>query len=133
MRIIHDFKYKRPGTLDEALALLAEYGEKASPIAGGTDLEVAPHADVVHPGSEPRSPGVVGRVGGAGGGWEQRPGERDPCRGRRAASRDGRRRLAAEPGDQQGGETHQRDGDGGPAHAPLYRGGRAMVRVCYGP
>jgi carbon-monoxide dehydrogenase medium subunit len=40
MRILHEFDYRRPGSLDEALALLAEYGEKASPIAGGTDLVV---------------------------------------------------------------------------------------------
>ena len=40
MRILHDFDYRRPGTVEEALALLAEYGEKASPIAGGTDLVV---------------------------------------------------------------------------------------------
>ena len=40
MRILNDFDYRRPGTLDEALALLAEYGDKASPIAGGTDLVV---------------------------------------------------------------------------------------------
>jgi carbon-monoxide dehydrogenase medium subunit len=40
MRILHEFDYRRPGTLEEALALLAEYGDKASPIAGGTDLVV---------------------------------------------------------------------------------------------
>ncbi len=32
------FRYHRPGTVDEALALLAEFGSDAMPIAGGTDL-----------------------------------------------------------------------------------------------
>jgi CO/xanthine dehydrogenase FAD-binding subunit len=40
MLILHDFDYRRPRTLDDALALLAEYGERASPLAGGTDLVV---------------------------------------------------------------------------------------------
>ncbi len=38
--ILHDFDYERPGTLEEALALLDEYGDRASPLAGGTDLVV---------------------------------------------------------------------------------------------
>lgn len=38
--ILHEFEYHRPRTLDEALSLLAGYGEKASPVAGGTDLLV---------------------------------------------------------------------------------------------
>ena len=32
------FRYHRPGSLDEAVELLAEHGEDARPIAGGTDL-----------------------------------------------------------------------------------------------
>ena len=32
------FRYHRPGTVDEAVALLAEFGSDAMPIAGGTDL-----------------------------------------------------------------------------------------------
>jgi CO/xanthine dehydrogenase FAD-binding subunit len=38
--ILHDFDYQRPGTLREALAILEEYGARASPLAGGTDLVV---------------------------------------------------------------------------------------------
>ncbi len=41
MRILHGFDYQRPGSLEEALALLERYGDKARPIAGGTDLVVA--------------------------------------------------------------------------------------------
>jgi len=40
MLILNDFDYRRPRTMDEVLALLAEYGERASPLAGGTDLVV---------------------------------------------------------------------------------------------
>jgi len=40
MRILHDFKYKRPPNLDEALDLMSRYKDKARPIAGGTDLVV---------------------------------------------------------------------------------------------
>jgi 4-hydroxybenzoyl-CoA reductase subunit beta len=35
---LHPYEYHRPGRLDEALDLLAEHGEDAMPIAGGTDL-----------------------------------------------------------------------------------------------
>ncbi|MFH1018636.1 MAG: xanthine dehydrogenase family protein subunit M [Pseudomonadota bacterium] len=38
MPLIRDFEYHRPATLPEALALLARFGEKAAPLAGGTDL-----------------------------------------------------------------------------------------------
>ena len=38
MPITHDFKYLRPTSLDEALKTLAEYGESARILAGGTDL-----------------------------------------------------------------------------------------------
>lgn len=35
---LHPYRYHRPGSIEEALALLAEHGEDAMPIAGGTDL-----------------------------------------------------------------------------------------------
>jgi len=40
MRILHEFSYERPRTIDEALALLAKHGGSLSPLAGGTDLVV---------------------------------------------------------------------------------------------
>lgn len=40
MRILHDFKYERPSSLDAALTLMDRYGDKARPIAGGTDLVI---------------------------------------------------------------------------------------------
>jgi CO/xanthine dehydrogenase FAD-binding subunit len=40
MRILHEFAYERPRTIDEALALLAKHGGRLSPLAGGTDLVV---------------------------------------------------------------------------------------------
>lgn len=40
MKIIDDFKYERPSSRREALELLEQCGEKASPLAGGTDLVV---------------------------------------------------------------------------------------------
>jgi carbon-monoxide dehydrogenase medium subunit len=40
MRILHDFEYKRPANLQAALMLMKEYGERARPIAGGTDLVI---------------------------------------------------------------------------------------------
>ena len=40
MPIAHEFDYTKVKTLDEALTLLAEYGDKAKIIAGGTDLSV---------------------------------------------------------------------------------------------
>ena len=38
--LVNGFAYAEPGTLDEALALLAEHGDAASVLAGGTDLLV---------------------------------------------------------------------------------------------
>lgn len=38
MAIAHEFEYFKPGTLDEALAILGRFGGKASLLAGGTDL-----------------------------------------------------------------------------------------------
>lgn len=35
---LHPFRYHRPATVDEAVALLDEHGPDAMPIAGGTDL-----------------------------------------------------------------------------------------------
>jgi carbon-monoxide dehydrogenase medium subunit len=40
MRILHDFEYERPRNLDEALDMMSRYGDKARPIAGGTDLVI---------------------------------------------------------------------------------------------
>jgi len=40
MRILHDFEYERPPTLEAALSLLATHGDKACPLAGGTDLVI---------------------------------------------------------------------------------------------
>jgi len=40
MRILHPFRYERPKSLDEALAILEKHGAKAAPLAGGTDLIV---------------------------------------------------------------------------------------------
>ncbi len=37
---IHDFEYAKPKTLAETLSLLAQYGNKARVLAGGTDLAV---------------------------------------------------------------------------------------------
>lgn len=33
-----DFEYHTPGTLEEACVLLAEFGENATVLAGGTDV-----------------------------------------------------------------------------------------------
>jgi carbon-monoxide dehydrogenase medium subunit len=38
MPVAQEFQYIKPKTLNEALGLLAEYGEKARVLAGGTDL-----------------------------------------------------------------------------------------------
>ena len=38
MPVAHEFDYIKPKTLDEALSLLAQYGDKARVLAGGTDL-----------------------------------------------------------------------------------------------
>ena len=35
---LHPFRYHRPRTIEEAVSLLAEFGDDAMPIAGGTDL-----------------------------------------------------------------------------------------------
>lgn len=35
---LHPFRYHRPGTVDEAVSLLAALGDEAMPMAGGTDL-----------------------------------------------------------------------------------------------
>ena len=41
------FALHRPETVDEALALLAEYGDDATPYAGGTEILIAMKARVV--------------------------------------------------------------------------------------
>jgi len=38
LKAIQEFEYHAPKTVDEALKLLAEYGETAKIMAGGTDL-----------------------------------------------------------------------------------------------
>jgi CO/xanthine dehydrogenase FAD-binding subunit len=40
MPITHEFKYQKPLTVNKVLKLLAEYGDKARVLAGGTDLVV---------------------------------------------------------------------------------------------
>jgi CO/xanthine dehydrogenase FAD-binding subunit len=40
MRILHDFEYERPPDLHAALELLSRYGDRARPIAGGTDVVI---------------------------------------------------------------------------------------------
>jgi carbon-monoxide dehydrogenase medium subunit len=49
MAVAHDFEYYSPKGFDEALKLLAKYGEKAMLLAGGTDLAVYIKEGVVHP------------------------------------------------------------------------------------
>jgi carbon-monoxide dehydrogenase medium subunit len=49
MTITHDFAYHRPGTLAEAVALLADGGEGTRVLAGGTDLVPWLRDDAVHP------------------------------------------------------------------------------------
>jgi xanthine dehydrogenase iron-sulfur cluster and FAD-binding subunit A len=50
--LVNGFDYAEPTTLDEALAVLAEHGDAASVLAGGTDL-------LVQMKMERRAPGVV--------------------------------------------------------------------------
>ncbi len=38
--IIHEFKYERPSSIEDALALLSEHGKGARPLAGGTDVVI---------------------------------------------------------------------------------------------
>jgi len=40
MAIVHEFKYFKPSSIDEAIGLLNEYGSKARILSGGTDLIV---------------------------------------------------------------------------------------------
>lgn len=40
MAIVHEFKYFKPSSIDEAIELLSEYGAKARVLNGGTDLVV---------------------------------------------------------------------------------------------
>lgn len=40
MALAHEFEYRRPKSLDEALRLLADYRDRAKVLAGGTDLIV---------------------------------------------------------------------------------------------
>jgi CO/xanthine dehydrogenase FAD-binding subunit len=47
--MLNAFAYRRPADLDRALALFAEHGRKARPLAGGTDLIVEMRAGVSAP------------------------------------------------------------------------------------
>jgi CO/xanthine dehydrogenase FAD-binding subunit len=49
MTITRSFTYVKPGSLPEALALLAEHGRGAAVLAGGTDLVSWMHDDLVSP------------------------------------------------------------------------------------
>jgi carbon-monoxide dehydrogenase medium subunit len=40
MRILHEFEYERPSSLEAALELMSRYRDRARPIAGGTDLVI---------------------------------------------------------------------------------------------
>jgi len=46
---MQDFKYCRPNTVSEAVALLAEHGEGARILAGGTDLVIALRTEEIRP------------------------------------------------------------------------------------
>ncbi|MCP4606083.1 MAG: xanthine dehydrogenase family protein subunit M [Proteobacteria bacterium] len=49
MKILRDFEYQRPRNLEDALVLLEKYGDKARPLAGGTDLIVGmKHRSILH-------------------------------------------------------------------------------------
>ncbi len=47
--LVHEFVYLEPRTLEAALALLARYGRRARPLAGGTDLLVQLKMERLHP------------------------------------------------------------------------------------
>ena len=42
---MHPFAYEAPGTIDEAVAVLDKHGDRARPIAGGTDVLVQARAN----------------------------------------------------------------------------------------
>ena len=47
--LIHEFDYREPATLDEAVALLSEHGARAKLLAGGTDLLVQMKIERIKP------------------------------------------------------------------------------------
>jgi xanthine dehydrogenase iron-sulfur cluster and FAD-binding subunit A len=47
--LVHEFDYREPATLDEAVALLNQYGRSARALAGGTDLLVQMKMERVKP------------------------------------------------------------------------------------
>jgi len=49
MPISHEFDYKKPATIEEAVEILAQYGDKAKVLAGGTDLVVMMKEDILAP------------------------------------------------------------------------------------
>ncbi|MFZ0888559.1 MAG: xanthine dehydrogenase family protein subunit M [Candidatus Binataceae bacterium] len=46
---MHEFQYEAPSTLDQALKILAAFGEKARPLCGGTDILIQMRAGVRRP------------------------------------------------------------------------------------
>jgi CO/xanthine dehydrogenase FAD-binding subunit len=49
MPILHDFEYEKPGTVAEAVAVLARHGAEAAVLAGGTDLVGWLREEIVSP------------------------------------------------------------------------------------
>ncbi len=49
MPIAHQFQYEKPTSINDTVELLAQYGEKAKILAGGTDLTVQIKEDVIAP------------------------------------------------------------------------------------
>ena len=49
MVIAHEFDYRRPASLDEAIAILSEYAGSVQVLAGGTDLVAWLRDDAVAP------------------------------------------------------------------------------------
>jgi len=46
---LHEFEYEAPSTLEQALKILATFGEKARPLCGGTDILIQMRAGVRRP------------------------------------------------------------------------------------
>jgi carbon-monoxide dehydrogenase medium subunit len=63
MTLTRSFTYVKPGSLPEALALLAEHGREAAVLAGGTDLVSWMRDDLVSPGLVVDLKGIPGLGG----------------------------------------------------------------------